>query len=315
VLVLIAACAPGQGTGAGDGPASGQRVRVVATTTFVADLARRIGDPHIEVVGLMGPGVDPHLFKASAGDVRRMGSGKAVLSNGLHLEGKIGDVLAQMGTLGVESVAVGECVDPQRLITAEGFSGVHDPHIWFDVGLWAQTIDCVRDTFERLDPAHRETFEANARAYRARLEQLDAWVRSEIAGLPEERRVLVTAHDAFGYLGRAYGLEVHGLLGVSTASEAGTGDVESLARLIVERRVPAIFVETSVPPRYIEALREAVRAKGHEVRLGGSLYSDALGSPGSDAETYVGTVRHNVTTIVIALGGDEDPGPEPEVTP
>jgi len=295
ILILVAACGGSPETTGGGG------VKVVATTNIVGDLVRTIGGPQVEVEALMGPGIDPHLYKASAGDVRRMSSAEAIFYSGLHLEGKMSEILERMGEREVRTVAVAECVPGEELIESTGFSGLHDPHVWFDVGLWSQAADCVAETLADLDPENGAGYRERARAYVDELKSLDGWVRGRVEALAPEQRVLVTAHDAFGYFGRAYGFEVRGLLGVSTAAEAGTADVQALADFIVEREIPAIFVETSVPPRYVQALQEAVRARGFEVEIGGSLYSDSLGNPGTSAATYPGTVRDNVETIVTAL--------------
>jgi manganese/zinc/iron transport system substrate-binding protein len=300
VLIVIAAC----GGGAPE-PTDGADVKVVATTNIVADLVRAVGGPGVEVEALMGPGIDPHLYKASAGDVRRMSSAQAIFYSGLHLEGKMSEVLGRMDERGTRTVAVAECVPKENLIYSTDFSGVHDPHVWFDVALWSQAANCVAETLASLDPDRGGEYEARAEAKVEELQALDGWVRERVEALPPEQRVLVTAHDAFGYFGRAYGFEVRGLLGVSTASEAGTSDVQELAEFIVERQVPAIFVETSVPPRYVQALREAVRARGFAVEIGGSLYSDSLGNAGSPEGSYDGTVRANVETIVAALTRSE----------
>jgi manganese/zinc/iron transport system substrate-binding protein len=211
------------------------------------------------------------------------------------------EILEKVGERGSVTVAVAECVPERDLITSTDFSGLHDPHVWFDAGLWSQAAACVAETLAELDPEHAADFQECSEAYIDELKALDAWVRDEVAALDPEQRVLVTAHDAFGYFGRAYGFEVRGLLGVSTAAEAGTSDVQKLADFIVEREIPAIFVETSVPPRYVQALQEAVSARGFTVEIGGSLYSDSLGDPGSPAGTYTGTVRANVDAIVTAL--------------
>jgi len=286
----------------GDATAPGDsRLRVVATTTIVGDLVRTIGGPEVRLDVLMGAGIDPHLYKASAGDVRRMGAAQAIFYNGLHLEGKMTEVLEQLDGRGVKTVAVGECIAEEKLITSSGFSGIHDPHVWFDIGLWAGTTGCVAEALAELDPSHADVFRERAKIYLGELSSVDSWVRERAEELAPEKRVLVTAHDAFGYFGRAYGFEVRGLLGVSTASEAGTSDVKELAGFIVERRIPAVFVETSVPPRYVQALKEAVEARGFAVVIGGSLYSDSLGNPGTPVGTYAGTVRANVETIVTAL--------------
>ncbi|MFV2072921.1 MAG: metal ABC transporter solute-binding protein, Zn/Mn family [Thermoanaerobaculales bacterium] len=292
--------------GGGTASPEDSRPRVVATTTIVGDLVRTVGGPEIRLQVLMGAGIDPHLYKASAGDVRRMSSAQAIFYNGLHLEGRMTEVLEQMGGRGARTIAVGECLPAGKLITSSGFSGIHDPHVWFDVGLWAVATGCVAEALAELDPPHADVFRKRGRTHLARLTALDRWVRERAEDLAPEERVLVTAHDAFAYFGRAYGFEVRGLLGVSTASEAGTSDVTELAAFIVERRIPAIFVETSVPPRYVEALEEAVNARGFAVEIGGSLYSDSLGNPGTPAGSYEGTVRANVGTIVSALAGDPE---------
>ena len=294
------------GCGAGDRPvATDGPLNIVATTTIVADLAREVGGDAVTVTSLMGAGVDPHLYKASAGDVRRMAAADVIVYNGLHLEGKMTEILEQMQGRGVATVAVAECVPEENMVDSGSYAGLHDPHVWFDVSLWAQAADCLAGALAESDPAHAAEYRARAATYAGELDTLDAWVRERVAGIPEEQRVLVTAHDAFAYFGRAYGIDVRGLLGVSTASEAGTGDVQELAAFITERGIPALFVETSVPRRYVEALQEAVRARGHDVVIGGSLYSDALGGPDTDAATYEGTVRSNVSTIVEALGGGD----------
>jgi manganese/zinc/iron transport system substrate-binding protein len=289
--------------GGGNAPLPGdeERLRVVATTTVVADLVRVIGGDDVTLESLMGAGVDPHLYAPSAGDVRRMSSAQVVFYSGLHLEGKMSEVLEQMGRRDVPTVAVAGCISEHDLITAEGFSGVHDPHVWFDVSLWARAAECVRDELGKIDPEHAEGYAKRGDAYLTELAALHEWVARRISEIPTERRILVTAHDAFSYFGRAYGLEVRGLLGISTAAEAGTADVIELARFIEIRRIPAIFIESSVSPRFVEALQQAVAAKGFDVAIGGILYSDALGEPGGPAGTYVGTVRTNVDTIVGAL--------------
>ena len=304
VLAATAAC----GCDGGAPATTDGRPTVVATTTIVADLVRQVAGDRADVVSLMGAGVDPHLYKASAGDVRRMSGADAIVYNGLHLEGKMSELLDKVNARGGRTLAVASCLPDDDLITAGGFSGIHDPHIWFDVDLWSRTVPCVVELLAEVDPANAGAYRRTGAEYTVELGALHAWVRDRVATVPERQRVLVTAHDAFGYFGRAYGFEVRGLLGVSTASEAGTGDVQDLADFIVDRAIPAVFVETSVPPRYVQALREAVLARGAEVALGGSLYSDALGDPSGEAATFVGTVHANVRTIVTALGGDAGDG-------
>jgi manganese/zinc/iron transport system substrate-binding protein len=298
-LAVVCACGGGPPAEKNAGP-----LRVVATTTIVGDLVASVGGDDIELETLMGAGVDPHLYKPSAGDVRAMAAAQVVVYNGHHLEGKMTEVLAEMGTRGVETVAVAECVASEALLPIEGYDNLRDPHIWFDVELWQEAAACLRDALMRIDPDHAAGYQQRGDAVITEFAELHGWVGERIATLPEEVRVLVTAHDAFSYFGRAYGVEVRGLLGVSTAAEAGTADVQELAAFIAERGLPAVFVESSVPPRYVEALTEAVQARGGDVAIGGSLYSDALGSPGGPAETYVGTVKANVETIVGALSGN-----------
>lgn len=288
------------GCGRSAEPADDGRVRVVATIGMIADGAARVGGERVVVTGMMGPGIDPHLYKASEGDVRRLFRADVIFFNGLHLEAKMGEVLQQMGGE-ARTVAVAERVSDSRLLTPPEFEGAYDPHIWFDVSLWMHAVEAIRDGLSEEDPANAAEYEARAAAYLAELSELDAYVRAQAARVPAERRVLVTAHDAFNYFGRAYGFEVRGLQGISTASEAGTADVQKLAEFIAERRIPAVFVESSISPRTIQAVQAAVRSRGFDVAIGGELYSDALGDPDSSAGNYIGMVRHNIDTIVTAL--------------
>jgi manganese/zinc/iron transport system substrate-binding protein len=293
-LALLAACAPPEP------PETEGRLNIVATTGMVADVARNVGGSRVAVVSLMGPGVDPHLYKASEGDVRRLYRADVVFYSGLHLEARMGEVLEQMSSR-ARTVPIAQVVPRERLMAPPEFAGAYDPHVWFDVAMWAMTVDTVARTLAAADPAHAAEYRTNADRYRAELEALDRYVRQQAARVPAERRVLITAHDAFNYFGRAYGFQVRGLQGISTAAEAGTADVQALARFIAERRIPAVFVESSIPRRTIEAVQEAVAARGFRVEIGGSLHSDALGSPGTPEGTYAGMVRHNIDTLVGAL--------------
>jgi manganese/zinc/iron transport system substrate-binding protein len=218
----------------------------------------------------------------------------------LFLEAQMTDVLRQIGER-KPAVAVAEHIPTDKLLPWATYADEYDPHVWFDASLWMHVVEAVRDTLSEVDPANAPTYTANADAYLAELAELHAYVQEQAAQLPAEARVLVTAHDAFHYFGRAYGFDVRGLQGISTASEAGAADVRNLADFIAERRIPAIFVETSVPVRNVEALQAAVRSRGADVQIGGHLYSDALGAPDSDGGTYIGMVRHNIDTIVGAL--------------
>lgn len=279
-----------------------RRVNVVTTVGMITDIVQNIGGDRVALTGLMGPGIDPHLYKASAGDVVRMQKADVVFYGGLHLEGAMTELFEHMRTM-TRTVAVAEGIPPDRLQTDRADAGAHDPHVWFDVSLWMIAARAVTTTLEQMDPAHAEGYRSRADAYLARLGALHEYVQRRAAELAPEQRVLITAHDAFHYFGRAYGFQVHGLQGISTVAEAGTADVQELADFITVRRVPAIFVESSVPPRTIEALQAAVASRGFAVAIGGELYSDALGDPGTAAGTYEGMVRHNIDTIVDALEG------------
>jgi len=298
-MVILAGCGNGKKAESTDG-----RLSVVTTTGQVGDLARHVGGDHVKVTSLMGPGVDPHLYKASAGDVERLRKADLILFNGVHLESKMGEVLERLGS-SRPTRAVAEAIPESELLSPEGAAGTHDPHVWFDVRLWQFALGAVRDELVELDPAHAEDYQANASAYARELEKLDAHVHAQVATVPENKRVMITAHDAFAYFGHAYNLEVRGLQGISTATEAGTADVQDLAAFIADRKIPALFVESSVSPRAIEAVMEAVKARGFEVRIGGEIFSDAMGDAGTPEGTYIGMVRHNIDTIAAALRGEE----------
>ncbi len=278
-------------------------VNVVTTTNFITDLVEQIGGNNVKVTGLMGPGVDPHLYKATAGDVRTLQRAEIVFYGGLDLEGKMVELLDRIP----RAVAVTDRIPREQLRkpSASMPSSMRvDPHVWFNVKLWSQTISLVRDALSKLDPANTSMYADRATAYAKRLEQLEAFVRRETARIPKAQRVLVTAHDAFGYFGDAYGFEVRGVQGLSTVSEAGARDVQELAEFLVSRKIRAVFIETSVPKRTIEAVVAAAKAKGWDVRVGGSLFSDSAGKRGTPEGTYIGMVEANVRTIVTALLGE-----------
>lgn len=278
------------------------KIRVVTTIGMITDIVKNIGGERVEVTGLMGPGVDPHLYKASAGDVQRLTSAQLIFYNGLHLESKMGDILAKMSG-NTKTVAVTDAVDRSLLLMPPEFEGQYDPHLWFDVTLWMEVVGKVRDTLSEFEADNTLMYYTNAERYLAKLAELHEYVKTQAARVPSEQRVLVTAHDAFNYFGKAYGFEVHGLQGISTATEAGIADVQELATFIAERRIPAIFVESSVSSRSLEAVQAAVNSKGFEVKIGGELFSDAMGDEGTPEGTYIGMVRHNIDTIVTALIG------------
>jgi len=299
VLAFFASCAPREHS---EFPITDRPIKIVATTNIVADLARTIGQSETIVESLMGPGVDPHLYKASARDVSRMGNADLVVYNGLHLEGKMGDVFVAMNRQGTPTIAIAEVSIPDSLlISSELFQGNYDPHIWFDAHLWVMAAEKLADALGQLDSTRADYFFANASNYRMELMELDRYVRERISGIPSQKRILITSHDAFGYFGQAYDIEVYGLQGLSTVLEVGAKDVQDLADLVVQRRIPAMFVESSVSTKGIEAVQEAVQARGFEVRIGGTLYGDALGSESTEATNYQAMVRYNIETIVKAL--------------
>lgn len=305
-VLLLSGCETPKGKG-GDGaesprPAdlSGRKIRVVATIGMITDIVSQVGGERVQVDGLMGPGVDPHLYKASEGDVTRMAGADIIFYGGLHLEGKMTEVFERMRGR-ILTAAVTDGIDRDLLLRPPEFKGAYDPHVWFDVTLWMKAVEQVAETLAGIDPQHGEAYRANAKAYLGKLSELHEYVKTRAGEVAPSRRVLITAHDAFNYFGRAYGFEVLGLQGISTVSEAGTADIQALAKLVVERKIPAVFVETSVSPRTVEALKEAARARGFDVEIGGNLYSDAMGNPGTPDGTYIGMVRHNIDTIVSAL--------------
>ena len=273
---------------------------VVCTTGMVVDLAQRIGGDRVRVIGLMGPGVDPHYYKASQGDLAKLDRADVIFYNGLSLEGKMQDIFGKMARI-KRIVAVADAIDKADLLQPDELEGHYDPHIWFDVSLWSKTIDPVVRALSEIDSEGAESYQRNGDSYRKELYSLDAWVTEQIEQIPIGQRVLITAHDAFGYFGQAYGIEVMGLQGISTVAEYGVNDVTGLVDFISERNIRAIFVESSVPERSIEAVRQGCLQRGHTVSIGGTLFSDAMGGQGSGADTYVGMVRSNVETVVGAL--------------
>ncbi|MCI0703464.1 MAG: zinc ABC transporter substrate-binding protein [Planctomycetia bacterium] len=279
-------------------------VRVVCTTTMIADMVKGVGGERVSVETLMAPGVDPHRYQPEPKDRKRIENAHLVFFNGLHLEGKMTDTFEKSRGR-IRGHAVTDAIDHSLLRAADVDGGEHDPHVWFDVQLWMKCVGLVRDKLSDLDPAGSELYQRNAETYLKELEALDKEIRVELAKVPPERRVLVTSHDAFGYFGRAYGFKVMGLQGVSTASETGIKDVAELARELGTTKIPAMFTETSVPDEGLKAVLDICqRDYKHAVKLVGgdeALYSDALGGPGSSGETYVGMIRHNVAVIVREL--------------
>lgn len=279
---------------------SGRDVRVVTTTNFITDLARQVGGDRVQVTGLMGPGVDPHLYKASARDVRTLRRGDLVLYGGLDLEGKMQDVFEELGRRRPVA-ALTDGIPRAKLLGTDQADETYDPHVWFDVSLWMDATREAARALTRVDPAGRRTYEANAEAYLRELRLLDREVAERISAIPRRSRVLVTSHDAFRYFGRRYGLEVVAIQGISTATEATTADIERVARVVAERELNGVFLESSVPQQTIDAVLEAARERGQAARIGGELYTDAAGDEGTPEGTYAGMVRANVDKIAEAL--------------
>lgn len=276
------------------------KLKVLTTTNILADLVSEIGGDNISLQSLMGAGVDPHLYKASEGDVSKLYNADVIFYSGLHLEGKLVDIFERMEGK-KHTVSVGDALPKDQLIASANFGGNYDPHVWFNIQFFKKFAQVVADELSKADPDNTDIYAANNESYQKKLDVLEEEVKAIIATLPQEKRILVTAHDAFNYFGKAYDFQVVGLQGISTATEAGVRDVQELSEFIIDNNVKAIFVESSVPRRTIEALQAAVVSKKHNVNIGGSLYSDALGNPGTPEGTYIGMFKYNVTTIVNAL--------------
>ena len=295
-ILVWSGCDPKEQPGA----ATDNKLRVVSTIGMIADIVKNVGGTRVEVTGMVEPGVDPHFYNPTPKDVQTLGSAHIIFFNGLHLEAKMGDVLAKMSedTL---TVAVTDTIDRSLLLTPQEYEGRYDPHLWFDVKLWMQAAGKVRDVLSEYDADNTVLYRTNAERYLKKLAELDEYVRSQVERVPSEQRVLVTAHDCFNYFGKAYGFEVRGLQGVSTETEVGIADVQELATFIADRGISAIFVESSISPRSLEAVKAAVKSKGFDVEIGGELFTDAMGNEGTPEGTYIGMIRHNIDTIVQSL--------------
>ncbi|MDP6554826.1 MAG: zinc ABC transporter substrate-binding protein [Pirellulaceae bacterium] len=278
--------------------------KIVTTCGMVTDIVKIVvGSGQYDVVGLMGEGVDPHLYKPTSNDVRQLLQADVVVYSGLMLEGRMSERFEQLAEIGKPVFAVTDGVDRQYLREPPGFEGHFDPHVWMDVGAWMHGVEFVAASMGTIEPVNADTYLANATAYRKELEKLDAYAQESIGSIPREQRILVTAHDAFGYFARAYDIEVQSVQGLSTESEAAVQDINNLVDLIVDRKIAAIFVESSVSSKNITAIIEGANARGWDVRIGGELFSDAMGKPGTYEGTYIGMIDHNVTAITRALGG------------
>lgn len=277
-----------------------EKLSIVTTTTMITDLVKNIGGDYVEINGLMGAGVDPHLYKASEGDVSKLYEADIIFYGGLHLEGKLVDIFEKMEG-NKNTVSLGDRLPKDELIPSEYFASNYDPHVWFNIQFFKQFAQIVTDELSKADAKNAQSYSENNKKYQEKLDLLEIEIKTIIASLPEEKRILVTAHDAFNYFGKAYGFNVVGLQGISTATEAGVKDVQNLSEFIIQNNIKAIFIESSVPRRTIEALQQAVLSKNHNVEIGGSLYSDALGNPGTAEGTYIGMFKYNVNAIVNAL--------------
>ena len=288
-----------------DTDGSAEPYKIVCTVGMITDIVVNLAGDYAEVEGIIGEGIDPHLYKPTRGDVIKLNQADVVFYNGLLLEGRMTDVLISVASKGKLVKAVTEAIleETDYLLEKDDGSAYTDPHVWMDVSGWLRAIAVVADTLAAYDPENAESYHSKATVYADQLEALDAYAKVAISTIPKSQRVLVTAHDAFQYLGRAYSIEVRGIQGMSTESEAGVRDLEDLVDFIVERQIPAVFVESSVADKNVRALVEGARARGHDVIIGGSLFSDAMGQAGTYEGTYIGMIDSNVTTITNALGG------------
>lgn len=280
--------------------ATGERMKVVTTTSILKDAAQHIVGDLADVSSIMGSGVDPHLYKATQGDLQKLTEADVIVYNGLYLEGKMGEVMDKLSRQKTVVTATAG-IAKDKLRASPVYENSSDPHVWFDVQLWQEVVKHVSQELQQKDPANAEAYEKNTQAYLQELDTLHQWVKEQISTIPEQQRILITAHDAFGYFGDAYSIKVRGLQGISTVSEFGLQDVSSLVNYIADNKIKAVFVESSVSPKAIEAVVIGSEQKGHKVKVGGTLFSDALGEEGTAEGTYLGMVRHNVNTIVSSL--------------
>lgn len=278
-----------------------KKILVVTTTTMITDLVNNIGKEKIELKGIMKAGVDPHLYKATERDITQLLNADIVFYNGLHLEGKLVELFEKMEKRGGNIYAISDGIEKSMLIVSTDFADNYDPHIWFDISLWKKAAVFVAHKLSLIDSSNKEYYFKNMTEYLSKLDSAEKNVREKVSELPEEKRILITAHDAFNYLGRAYNFKVLGLQGISTLSEASVFDVQNLANFIIEHNVKAVFVESSVPVKNIQALRQAAKAKGKEIKIGGELFSDSLGDIDKPEGTYIGMILHNVEKIVNSL--------------
>jgi manganese/zinc/iron transport system substrate-binding protein len=280
----------------------------MATTGMVKDMVQQIGGDRIAVDSIMREGVDPHLYQPMASDVRKVLAADLVFASGLNLEGRMIEIFERSRSMGVQVFLVTDRIEKAVLLDSADYPGQHDPHVWHDVSQWSAGIPLVVAALSTADPSGAEIYERNAAGYATRLKNLHDYVTRVMASVPPDQRVLITAHDAFGYFGKAYGIEVRGVQGITTESEAGIRDINELVNFIVARRISAVFIEASVNDRNVRALIEGASDRGHDVSIGGTLYSDSMGAPGTWQGTYEGMIEHNVNLMSVALGGSVPEG-------
>lgn len=296
-FVFVTACS-GTESSTGTVDTEQGKLKVTSTISQIGDIVKNIGGDYVDAESLMGPGTDPHLYQATQKDMSKLDEAEIIFYNGLHLEGKMGEIFEKMQQE-KPTRAVTDGIPRERLIK-EG-EDAYDPHVWFDVELWQYAVDEVVKGLSEVDKEHADEYKANGERYKEELAELDEWAKESLAEIPEKSRVLVTAHDAFNYFGNAYDIEVEGLQGLSTESEYGIKDVQNIVNLLVDREIKAVFVESSISERSINAVVEGAKKSGHDVRIGGELYSDAMGEEGTEAGTYIGMFKHNINTIKNAL--------------
>ena len=277
--------------------------KIITTCTMVTDIAREVAGDKAKISGLMGPGVDPHLYKPTRDDLTKLATADVIFYSGLMLEGRMADSFAKLSRSRIPCYAVTELLDEGYLLEPEEFDGHWDPHVWNDVKSWINATKAIAKALGETDPPNKDVYLKNATAYTAKLEELDAYAKKSIATIPEKSRVLITAHDAFNYFARAYGIKVMAAQGVTTESEAAISDINRLVDFVVENDIQSIFVENIASDRNLQAIIEGAKAKGHKLEIGGELYSDATGPAGTYEGTYLGMIDHNVTLITRKLGG------------
>lgn len=300
-VVFLSACMEEESDGATSDNATDEPIQIVTTIAQIGEPIQMIGGERVEVQSLMGPGVDPHLYEATQGDITTLQNAEIVLYNGLHLEGNMEDIFTKLQETKT-TLALGETIDDNRLLKDE--EGAVDPHIWFDLDLWKEALNNATESLKEYSPEDADYFEQNKQDYFAKIDELKAEATKKLSSVPDAQRVLVTAHDAFGYFGRMYDIEVVGLQGLSTEDEVGLSDIQSTVDLLIEKQVPSVFVESSINQNSIQAVIEGAAKDGLEVELGGELFSDAMGEAGTEEGTYLGMYRHNVETVYEGLTGE-----------